>query len=477
MKKLLSFLIIFIIFFVCTIKSMALTGNGFIWNTTEIYVEVNTSFESYISRFHVVFYYNGKITNEEVKVGLDNFYYGSNTISTNEICDKDVVLYAYVPGYTNYEKKTIKVHIYDNIKPTINCIRSLNLNIGDEFNPEDYFTITDNDKIDPKTVKYEYDERELKIVGEHKISVYASDMSSNFSSRTFTYYISDSKSPILNVASNIEINYGDKDFDIRNFADAYDDYDGNVSNSITCEGLDIYKLGEQDITIKVSDGFGNVTKIKKKLYIVDFEAPKLELKTYEDNINIEDIDNIDFKSYISKISDNVDDLNINDVYIDTSSMYYSVGQSEIIYTLFDSTGNYTKRTLLLNVRFSEGPLIEANNLEFEVGESFNLKDYISVSSPYDENVSNNYCIDDSAVNKLKPGTYEVIIEALDYAGNESKKSIYVTIKNDSTSSMKEKTFNIYELIYKNKYIVVVLIIALFGYIFYLKSKHNKKLGL
>jgi len=477
MKKFfISLLLVFSFFFGYSLKSFALSGNGFIWNKTEINVLINSSFESYLSEFHVEYYYDGVILDKDVKVELDSFYYGGQTISTSTVCDKDVCLLAYVPGYSNYDKKMVKVHIIDNIKPTITLIKQLKIDVGTEFHPEDYFLIKDNDKIDQNSIKFEYDKRQLEIIGKHEITVYAKDVSNNVIQRTFTFVVEDKSMPLLNIASNIEIEYGNQNFDIRDFVEAYDDFDGYITDSVKCEGLDIFKLGEQTITISVTDANGNTAKIEKTVNVVDFSAPILELKTYEDNIDINECDDINLISYISKIKDNVDDLTIDDVIIDTSDFYKKIGRNLIYYTLFDKTGNYIKRTLQINIINKDKPVIEASDLTFKKGESFNLKEYIKVSSSFDPNVINTYTIDDKVLNKNEAGTYEVIIEAMDYLGNQSSKSIYVTIEDD-TNVNKDKLSEFYNILYEHKLLIIIAIIITFVIIIINKNKKEKKLGL
>ena len=99
----------------------AYVGNGFLWNKTEIYVDLNSNFDDYIKEFEVKFYYKGDLTNEEVKVSLDSFYYGNLTISTNIVETKAVKMIATVPGYSSYDRRDILVHVVDIQRGQMTC--------------------------------------------------------------------------------------------------------------------------------------------------------------------------------------------------------------------------------------------------------------------------------------------------------------------------------------------------------------------
>lgn len=478
MKKVLIIVFTLIIVLIINLNNnvYAYTGNGFVWSRSDLYVDVNTSFDSYISQIDVKFYYNGNLTNEDVIVELDRFYYGSNTIATDTVCDKNVMLYAYVPGYTNYSRKNILVHIVDNEYPVIKQIKSLSFGVKESFSEVDYFSITDNNKIDESTIKYDYKEYELAKLGEHLITVSASDVAGNRTERTFTYNIIDKNKPTLSTASKIEIEYGSLNVSLSDFVTAYDEEDGDLTNAISYSGYDPYKIGNQLVTFSVEDSSGNKDEVVKEISVVDLKAPTLELTTYSDTYYIEDIDTLNLNSYISKVYDNVDELSFDDVIIETGDLSKAIGNYQIAYTLFDKAKNYTKRYLSIQIRYKSAPIIEASDFTIEVGDSIDWSKYVSVSSLYDQNVSTNYSIDSKVLDPSQIGTYEVIIEAMDYAGNETTKSIMVTVKNDNSSATKDSVSDIYTFIYNNKLIIIVVIVAIFIYLIIFIKKKNKKLG-
>ena len=107
-------------------------------------------------------------------------------------------------------------------------------------------------------------------------------------------------------------------------------------------------------------------------------------------------------------------------------------------------------------------------MEFEQNETINLKDYIKVSDLYDESMSSNYKLYDSALDTKTPGKYEIFVEATNMAGHSTIAKFYVTVKNTF--------YDIYEYIYENKLVIILAIIVISGVIVgLLIKKANKKI--
>ena len=112
-KIFLSLIIFLVVFMFLQKKSSAYVGNGYVWNKTEISININDNFEDYLDEFEVKFYYKGQLTDEEVKVSLDKFYYGGLSVSTSEVGRKTVKLIAEVSGYSTIDRRDILLNILD----------------------------------------------------------------------------------------------------------------------------------------------------------------------------------------------------------------------------------------------------------------------------------------------------------------------------------------------------------------------------
>ena len=470
MRKIIVSFIIIISTLLFTSNINAYVGNGFIWNKSEISIPINSNFESYLSEFEVKFYYNDHLTSKEVKVKLDNFYYGNLSISTNKVETKTVYLLATVENYTNYDRKQIIVHVVDDVIPDIKVCKELVFEAKKTINISDYFLVTDNDKI--KNVDYDISKLNLDLCGKYEILVTAYDLSSNKNQRKFECMVIDYNKPIISLASFIEVGYGEE-FEVSKYAKAFDEYDGDLTNSISVEGLDIFKLGEQTATFKVMDLANNQTTLTKLVKVVDNEAPNLELKKYNDTIYIDDKEKVDFRKYIDVVSDNVDKLDVSDVEIDLSDYSYELGESNVYFILKDKSNNYCKRVLKINKSYKSKPTISITNPEIKVGDTINLKDYIEVSDLYDKYVENQLQIDESVIDYNKPGTYEVIVEAMNFAGNESKEKMLVHVKESESDKY---TSTMWDFLYKYKFLIAIGIMVTSFFIIYKIRKNKVKLG-
>jgi len=77
--------------------------------------------------------------------------------------------------------------------------------------------------------------------------------------KTFEFSVADSEAPVLEIDSIITIKRGTS-FLMSEHAKAYDNRDGDLTNSITYTGsVDAFKEGEYPVKVSVSDRFGNTT--------------------------------------------------------------------------------------------------------------------------------------------------------------------------------------------------------------------------
>ncbi len=472
-KIFLSLIIFLVVFMFLQKKSSAYVGNGYVWNKTEISININDNFEDYLDEFEVKFYYKGQLTDEEVKVSLDKFYYGGLSVSTSEVGRKTVKLIAEVSGYSTIDRRDILLNILDSEPPVITQLKDLNFEVGEPFNYNEYFMITDNYGI--QSVQYLDHNVNQTVPGSYNLEVLVTDNGGNTVSKNYMVVVRSTSTPVLSLANFVYVEYGDLDFDITKYVSASDSIEGDLTSSVKITGLDIYKLGDQTVTISVANSNGYVSKKEKTITVIDTEAPTLELKTYSDVIYLEDEKKFDLKSYITKCNDNCDNLSEDDVIIDSSDFSYTYGSHVIVYKLCDSSKNYTTRKLNLNVSYKSTPTIIANDIEIKINSSLNILDNVIVSDPYDEAIGDSLIIDTGLLDLTKAGKYEITLEATNKAGNTTYKKIYITVYDDSTPSQNTLS-ELWNLIYENKIIVIIILIASSVGIIYLIKKKSKNKG-
>lgn len=464
LKKVIFFITLFSTIFI--VKPMKTLYNRFSWNKTTINVPLNESIENYLDEIEVKFYYNGVLTDNEVYIKIDDFYYGSVTIPTNEACTKMVRVIAYVDGYSSYDRREITVNIVDNEAPKITLLKPLDFKVSEVQTLAEYFDISDNDQI--KSIQFDDSLINYNVIGTYPLKVIAVDLSNNITSKNYQVNVRDKMEPVIISNVFIEVAYGDESFDITKFVSATDDYDGDITTKVKLYGLDVYKLGSQITTLEVSDSSGNVRRIEKEIMVVDNQAPKLELSTY--NVTIMQSLNVDFSSYIKEISDNYDELSVDDIEIIKDDFKQEIGTYPVYFKASDSAGNYTLRTLLVNVSYDTAPVIYASDFTVKRYTNVNIYDYVAVTDLYDQYVEESLVISPNEIKTDETGVYEIIIEACNSAGIKSKKTIYMTVVDGDLDGNKFLNF-----IYDNKYTLIFVIISITGGVIYIILKKKKKL--
>lgn len=473
-KIFVSIVVFLLVFILLEKKSSAYVGNGYIWNKTEVSINVNDNFDDYLDSFEVKFYYKGEMTDAEVKVSLDKFYYGNLSVSTNEVGRKTVKLIAEAKGYSTIDRRDIILNILDNQLPEITQIKELNFEVGEPFNYSDYFMVTDNYGI--SSIQFLDSNVNQTVPGSYNLGVLVTDNGGNIVNKNYKVIVRSTSTPVLSLANFVYVEYGDLDFDITKYVSASDSIEGDLTSCVKIDGLDVYKLGDQTVTISVANSNGYVTKKEKTITVIDSQAPTLELSTYNDVIYLEDEKNFDLKNYITKCNDNCDNLSEDDVIIDSSDFSYTYGSHIIEYKLCDSSKNYTIRKLNLNISYKTAPTITASDQEIKINSSLNLQEIISVSDPYDDYIEDSVIIDTGTLDLTKAGKYEVSIEATNKAGNTSVKKIYITVYSDKTPSQNTIS-NLIDTIYENKIIVIiVLALASIAIVYLIKKKKKNKEG-
>ena len=108
----------------------------------------------------------------------------------------------------------------------------------------------------------------------------------------------------------------------------------------------IETLGTQEITVKITYQ-GKVYEKTYEVEVIDKLSPVITLSNEE----IEILKNSDFdsKAYITEVTDNYNDLTINDVEIESKVNTKEIGDYTVTYTLIDSNNNIGTASLIVHV--------------------------------------------------------------------------------------------------------------------------------
>lgn len=181
----------------------------------------------------------------------------------------------------------------------------------------------------------------------------------------------------------------------------------------------------------------NFNHIRKQFFLTievqDLTAPLILI---EEPIEVPLVDKVDLntiKSYIN-VSDNVDDLNFNDLII-TQDMYTDateIGIYPMTVEVVDSSGNLASHTFEIKLIDIVGPVIKGTD-EIYLYVTDNALTHTEILSYY--RFSDDIQLDESSINiifdeylqQTTPGVYQITISATDNALNTTTKDVYIHV--------------------------------------------------
>lgn len=171
----------------------------------------------------------------------------------------------------NVTEETYEFAISDDEAPVIELLSgsSYTLNYGDKFDIYDIVDIYDNfDESLDIVVNGEVDE---ELLGDsQEIEITATDGSGNETSQVVTVTVKDIESPSLSLSkSYVEVKEGATFTALNYVSSASDNYDGNLTSSVTASSISTSSTGTKTVTYTVTDSSGNTTTKTLKVYVYD----------------------------------------------------------------------------------------------------------------------------------------------------------------------------------------------------------------
>ena len=219
-----------------------------------------------------------------------------------------------------------------------------------------YINAFDNDKssgIEGDVTDYITAENSLDttVVGEKFVTVNVKDNTGNETRKAIPIVIFDDVAPVIDLLQGSEatVNYG-SEFNIRDFVNAYDEYDGDLNDYVTIEGddIDTSKLGEEyNIVVKVSDHSGNSYQSELKLVVADIEKPTITFSNNSFTAKVGDVINV---ADYTTVTDNYDkDIASKVVYSSLSIDTSTAGDRSIRVSAVDTAGNVAEAVFTVEV--------------------------------------------------------------------------------------------------------------------------------
>ncbi|MBC1502286.1 immunoglobulin-like domain-containing protein [Listeria booriae] len=206
---------------------------------------------------------------------------------------------------------------------------------------------------------------------------------------------------------------------------ASDAEDGNLTSSIsvTANDVDTSVEGTYHVTYSVTDSDGNTTTKTITVTVSSNNAPVITAadKTLKKGASFDPVAGVSASdTEDGDVTDNVS-VTANDV--DTSA----VGTYHVTYSVTDSDGNTTTKTITVTVTSNDAPVITASDKTLKKGGSFDPMAGVSASDTEDGNVTDKVSVTANDVDTSAVGTYHVTYSVTDSDGNTTTKTITVTV--------------------------------------------------
>jgi hypothetical protein len=310
-----------------------------------------------------------------------------STVNTSYVRRYSIKYRAYFPRFNLYAVQTIVFDVVDNSPPIIMSYEDQQVYVGGKL-PDVMLGLSASDNYDdPEQIVLSCDTSLVKLdqVGSYTITYYATDTSGNTSSQKAILRVIDVISPTIELQKPLIMNVNDT-FLWQQFFKMTDNVDTTLHVVVYDDDVDYAHIGSYPIRMDVIDQSGNVSSKSYMIEIKDLEAPSIWLKSNPAPLSVDvhlDIDTL--LSYVIAVSDNVDDLSLEDILIQHDIEIDTIGEYQVTYTLSDHSGNIVKTSLKIDVLDLEKPSITiVKPLVFEVGDKEPLwLDYIVYSDNYD----------------------------------------------------------------------------------------------
>lgn len=220
----------------------------------------------------------------------------------------------------------------------------------------------------------------------------------------FNTQMTDQTYPIIEIEqAELEVSIEDGQDALLEGVTAYDEKDGEVTDSIVIESISRFANGKRTVTYAAFDSDNHVSKATREITYADYESPKFICdEGYRFPVGVDSV--ID-----SMKAEDCLDGNLTKV-IKASAGFYvntsNVGNYSFQYQVANSAGDVEYLPVTVEIYDPADPdVIDFDLKEYvvytKIGEKINARSYLDVEEP------DYYNIDDSGVNYNEPGVYEI----------------------------------------------------------------------
>lgn len=361
----------------------------------------------------------------EVEVKVDDSKVNLKALGTYEI------VYSATDSSKNTATVKATVTVQDTTKPVIKGVKDISVKVGQKVDLMDGISATDN-YDGPVPVTLRADNVNFNKVGNYVIQYIANDSFGNIATETANVLVKDDTKPVIKGVKDLIYEFGDPEPKWLNGISAHDDSDGDITYKLTYDisGIDFSKLGAYEFSYSVTDFSGNTATEYARFTIVDNTGPmilgakdlvvigssKPTPINYLEGVTAYDKYDGDLTSQIVVNSSNVNQ---------TKAGVYSAS-----YSVSDSQGNTSVKTIFVTVKDSKAPEIVAIDIIHEYGDAQpNLLKGVTAYDENDGDITSKLTVSgQNSINWTKLGIYKIVYSVTDSSGNTKTKNVNVIVQ-------------------------------------------------
>ncbi|MBC6308268.1 DUF5011 domain-containing protein [Listeria sp. FSL L7-1582] len=323
----------------------------------------------------------------------------------------------------NTTTKTITVTVLTDDAPILTT-SDIYLKIGDVFNPMDGITANDTEDGNlTSKIKVDSNDVDMSKAGMYTVVYSVTDSDNNTTKITRHVYVRTNDAPVIH-ANDLAFKAGAV-FDVKAGITASDTEDGDITNEIKiiADDVDATKAGTYHVTYSVTDSDDNTTTKTIIVTVLTNEKPVIDAnditrKAHRPidrmaNVTASDLEDGDITGSIKVVAD--------DVNIDVPGEYH------VTYSVIDSDGNVTEKTITVTILSNEKPVITGQDSQFKAGRTFDPLAGISANDAEDGDITSNITVVSNDVNPEIAGVYHVTYSVTDSDGNTTEETYTVTV--------------------------------------------------
>ncbi|HLT00131.1 MAG TPA: LapB repeat-containing protein [Acholeplasma sp.] len=400
------------------------------WFNTTIEIPLGDSVEQHKTEPYAILYIDDKeVTDPAMYYDYEAWTSSLRVINTNIIGEYHVLYRVYYPKYGLSSEETITFRVVDKINPVIHADKDLYFDVGTKLPDFKLFvSYEDNyDDFEGLTLSIDSSRVNMAALGTYPLTFKVKDRSGNQTLFTSNVHIVDETKPIITQKKEVILSINET-LELDKYFTVTDNYDKVIKIKLENE-IDTSVVGNYTARITATDQSGNTSSYLFEVTVIDDEPPMIRLITNKITINYKDVLTLnDLKNYIEYVSDNVDELFMDDVKIESGIRSNFLGTYEVRYQVRDSSGLLGQAILQVIVADLEAPTMDViSDLEFEVNtlEPY-IYDYLKIEDNYDLYNKLNITIS-GKVSMDKIGEYRLIITIKDTSKNEATYPVVVKV--------------------------------------------------